>query len=100
MDIDENAPGNRSQQAVTRTTDNETGHDPRKDESPVPLSSDDEAPVEQDMSDVAANNSVSAEHPQDGSSLADNGAGPQSPDKDDEDREARGLPASDPESGA
>ena len=27
MDIDKNAPGNISQQEVTRGTDNETGHD-------------------------------------------------------------------------
>ncbi|WP_460124252.1 hypothetical protein [Pseudomonas sp. S2_C03] len=64
MDIDENAPGNRSQQDVTRTTDNETGHDPRKDESEVPLPPDDEAPLEEDMSDVDATNSVSSEHPE------------------------------------
>lgn len=64
MDIDEKAPGNTSQQEVTRTTDNETGHDPRRDESEVPLPADDEAPVEEDMSDVEANNSVSSEHPE------------------------------------
>ncbi|WP_460141624.1 hypothetical protein [Pseudomonas sp. S2_E01] len=64
MDIDENAPGNRSQQDVTRATDNETGHDPRKDESEVPLPPDDEAPLEEDMSDVDATNSVSSEHPE------------------------------------
>ncbi|WP_276574250.1 hypothetical protein [Pseudomonas sputi] len=40
------------------------------------------------MSDVAANGSGSPD------------ANPQSTGKDDEDREARGLPASDPESGA
>lgn len=64
MDIDENAPGNRSQQDVTRTTDNETGYDPRKDESEVPLPPDDEAPLEEDMSDVDATNSVASEHPE------------------------------------
>jgi len=100
MDIDENAPGNLSQQAVTRTTDNETGHDPRKDESPVPLPPDDEAPLEEYMSDVAANNSVGSEHPQGGNGSGSADANPQSTAKDDEDREARGLPASDPESGA
>ncbi|WP_285415900.1 hypothetical protein [Pseudomonas sp. efr-133-TYG-5] len=64
MEIDENAPGNTSQQVVTRTTDNETGHDPRRDEAEVPLPADDEAPVDEDMSDVAATNSVSSEHPE------------------------------------
>ena len=54
MDIDENAPGNQSQQAVTRTTDNETGHDPKRENPEVPLPPDDEAPVEEDMSDVDA----------------------------------------------
>lgn len=100
MEIDEDAPGNRSQQAVTRTTDNETGHDPRKDESPVPLPPDDEAPLEEDMSDVAATDSVAVEHPHDGNRSASANADPQSPAKDDEVSEARGLPASDPESGA
>nr|WP_085686916.1 MULTISPECIES: hypothetical protein [unclassified Pseudomonas] len=93
MDIDEDAPGNRSQQAVTRTTDNETGHDPRQDESPIPLPPDDEAPLEEDMIDVTVTNSVAAEHPQDGNSAS-------GPDVDDETKEPRGMPASDPESGA
>jgi hypothetical protein len=64
MDIDENAPGNRSQQEVTRTTDNETGHDPKRDQPEVPLPADDEALLDEDMTDVAANNSVSSEHPE------------------------------------
>lgn len=63
MQIDEKAPGNISQQEVTRTTDNETGHDPRRDEPEGTLPADDEASVEEDMSDVDANNSVSSEHP-------------------------------------
>lgn len=63
MDIDENAPGNKSQQKVTRTTDNETGHDPQRNEPEVPLPPDDEAPVDEEMVDVDANNSVSSEHP-------------------------------------
>jgi hypothetical protein len=64
MDIDENAPGNRSQQEVTRTTDNETGHDPKRDQPEVPLPADDEALLDEDMTDVAANNSLSSEHPE------------------------------------
>ena len=64
MDIDEDAPGNRSQQEVTRTTDNEAGHDPKRKEPEVPLPADDEAPVDEDMSDVEAINSVSSEHPE------------------------------------
>jgi hypothetical protein len=63
MDIDENAPGNKSQQEVTRTTDNETGHDPKRNEPEVPLPADDEAPVDEEMADVDANNSVSSENP-------------------------------------
>ncbi|WP_053150787.1 hypothetical protein [Pseudomonas sp. P97.38] len=63
MEIDENAPGNRSQQEVTRGTDNETGHDPSKDAPEVPLPPDDDAPVEEDMSDVNAADSVTTEHP-------------------------------------
>lgn len=63
MEINESAPGNHSQQVVTRGTDNETGHDPRHDESEVPLAPDDEAPLEEDMSDVDAADSVASEHP-------------------------------------
>jgi hypothetical protein len=63
MEINEKAPGNISQQAVTRGTDNETGHDPRRDEDNIPLPPDDEAPLEEDMSDVGAADSVATEHP-------------------------------------
>jgi hypothetical protein len=63
MDIDENAPGNKSQQDVTRSTDNETGHDPKRDQPEVPLPADDESPLDEDMTDVDAANSVSSEHP-------------------------------------
>ncbi|AIB36723.1 MULTISPECIES: hypothetical protein [Pseudomonas] len=63
MEINENAPGNISQQAVTRGTDNETGHDPKRDDDNIPLQPDDEAPLEEDMSDVDAADSVASEHP-------------------------------------
>ncbi|GLH47702.1 hypothetical protein [Pseudomonas lactis] len=63
MEINEKAPGNISQQAVTRGTDNETGHDPRRDEDNIPLPPDDEAPLEEDMSDVDAADSVASEQP-------------------------------------
>ena len=63
MHIDEKAPGNQSQQAVTRTTDNETGPDPKRDEDQIPLPPEDDAPLEEDMSDVDAADSVASEHP-------------------------------------
>ena len=63
MNIDENAPGNKSQQEVTRTTDNETGLDPKPREGEIPLPPDDDAPLEEDMSDVDAADSVASEHP-------------------------------------
>ena len=63
MDINENAPGNLSQQAVTRGTDNETGHDPRNDEDNIPLQTEDDAPLEEYMLDVDAADSVASEHP-------------------------------------
>ncbi|TFF13935.1 hypothetical protein EXW72_07215 [Pseudomonas sp. BCA14] len=63
MEINENAPGNISQQEVTRGTDNETGHDPKSDEDGIPLPPDDDAPLEEDMSDVDAADSVASEHP-------------------------------------
>ncbi|MHC8314975.1 hypothetical protein [Pseudomonas sp. LB3P31] len=63
MDIDKNAPGNISQQGVTGGTDNETGHDPKRGDTEVPLPADEESPVDEEMADVDANNSVSSEHP-------------------------------------
>ncbi len=63
MHINENAPGNLSQQDVTLNTDNETGHDPKRDEDNIPLPPDDDAPLEEDMSDVDAADSVASEHP-------------------------------------
>jgi len=63
MEIDENAPGNISQGGVTGGTDNETGHDPKRGAPEVPLPADDEAPLDEDMADVDATNSVSSEHP-------------------------------------
>ncbi|WP_445262178.1 hypothetical protein [Pseudomonas sp. MYb330] len=102
MEIDENAPGNKSQQRETRTTDNETGHDPSWNQYEVPLAPDDETPVDEDMADVAATDSVSSEHPKAGTnSHVDNPDNdPQMNDQDENDQEARGMPASDPESGA
>ncbi|WP_422419171.1 hypothetical protein [Pseudomonas sp. GZD-222] len=102
MEIDENAPGNKSQQNVTRTTDNEAGHDPRRTESEIPLPPDDSTPVEEELSDVEANNSVSSEHPESGTSgrVDDPDADPQMNDQRDNVKEPRGVPASDPESGA
>mgnify|MGYP001114605507 CR=1 FL=1 len=64
MEIDENAPGNISQAGVTNTTDNETGHDPHVNEPEAPLPGDNEASIEEEMSDVEAVNSVSSEHPE------------------------------------
>ncbi|QHF28056.1 hypothetical protein [Pseudomonas sp. R32] len=101
MESDENAPGNRSQQNVTRTTTNETGHDSRRDEPEVPLPPDDETPVEQELSDMHTNHSQPTERPQ-----AVNKGRTDQPDADsqmndqDENKEPRGVPASDPESGA
>ncbi|MBA1195523.1 hypothetical protein G7011_00145 [Pseudomonas plecoglossicida] len=58
MDIDEKAPGNISQQGVGGTTDNETAHDPKP-----ALPEDEDAGLDEEMSDVETNNSVSSEHP-------------------------------------
>ncbi|MBM3104289.1 hypothetical protein IIE18_04040 [Pseudomonas sp. V1] len=64
MDIDENAPGNTSQQGGGGKADNETGHDPKHKEGEIPLPADDQAPVDKELADVEANNSVSSEHPE------------------------------------
>ena len=63
MEINENAPGNISQQDVTRGSDNDAGLDPRRDEDGIPLPPDEDAPLEEDMSDVDAADSVASEHP-------------------------------------
>jgi len=63
MDIDKSAPGNISQQEVTRGTDNEAGHDPRRDEREIRPPQNDDASLEEDMSDVDAADSVASEHP-------------------------------------
>jgi len=45
-----------------KALDSETGHHPKKDLPEVPLPPDDESAVDEAMSDVDANNSVSSEH--------------------------------------
>ncbi|WP_280041242.1 hypothetical protein [Pseudomonas sp. Hg5Tf] len=102
MEIDEKAPGNISQQGVGGKTDNETGHDPRRNELEVPLPPDDATPVEEELSDVEANNSVSSEHPESGSSgrTDDPDVDPPMNDQGGDANEPRRGPASDPESGA
>ncbi|MGF0237564.1 hypothetical protein ACQR3P_01575 [Rhodococcus sp. IEGM1300] len=64
MNINENAPGNMSQKGVSGGTDNETGFDSGRDKKQTPLQADDDAAIDEDMSDVEANNSVSSEHPE------------------------------------
>ncbi|KMT52840.1 hypothetical protein [Pseudomonas fildesensis] len=63
MDIDKNAPGNKSQQPVTRDTDNETGLNHTTEKGGTARPPEDGAPLEEDMSDVDAASSVSSEHP-------------------------------------
>ncbi|WP_339406448.1 hypothetical protein [Pseudomonas helleri] len=63
MDIDENAPGNVSQKVRAGVTDNETGVDPKIKDPATPVTSKDDARLEEDMSDVEAADSVTSEHP-------------------------------------
>ncbi|WP_455923295.1 hypothetical protein [Pseudomonas putida] len=64
MEINENAPGNISQQqGIGGSADNETAHGPKGDQPETPLPSDDESPVDEEMSDVDAADSVASEHP-------------------------------------
>jgi hypothetical protein len=92
MYIDENAPINTSRQS----------DDPGREESEVPLPADDEAPVDEEMVDVDAVNSVTSEYPEAGKSdhVDDPVVEPPMNVQDENDKEARGVPASDPESGA
>jgi len=48
---------------TARTEDNKAP-DPTETSGEVPLSPDDDAPIEEEMRDVDANNSVSSEHPE------------------------------------
>jgi hypothetical protein len=68
MHIDEKAPGNISQQGVTNSTDNETGHVPARNRTETAPPAQDKEPgedaaAEEDMADVEAADSVSSEHP-------------------------------------
>ncbi|VVN69034.1 hypothetical protein [Pseudomonas fluorescens] len=62
MDIDENAPGNISQKGVSSGTDNEAGHDPRRNETEVPLPADDEAPVDEELAELDADGGGGYDH--------------------------------------
>ncbi|WP_179179087.1 hypothetical protein [Pseudomonas sivasensis] len=63
MDINKSAPGNISQQEVTRGTDNEAGYDPRRGEREILPPQNEDPSLEEDMSDVDAADSVASEHP-------------------------------------
>jgi len=63
MDINKSAPGNISQQEVTRGTDNEAGYDPPRGEREILPPQNDDPSLEEDMSDVDAADSVASEHP-------------------------------------
>jgi hypothetical protein len=48
----------------TARTDEEKAPDPTETGGEIPLSPDDDAPIEEEMKDVDANNAVSSEHPE------------------------------------
>jgi hypothetical protein len=54
----------RPRDSGTARTDEDKTPDSIKTGGEVPLSSDDDAPIEEEMRDVDANNSVSSEHPE------------------------------------
>lgn len=103
--------------------EDEPSHGPGTKAVEVPLPPDDESPIEEQMDDVDTNNSVSSEHPDPGGANSRLGMprdaqlneGAQVPDdppipdgpgsspgpaNDKENQRSRGVPASDPESGA
>ncbi|MBC3437128.1 hypothetical protein HU735_17045 [Pseudomonas sp. BW16M2] len=123
MVIDENAPGKVSQQGIGVKRDDETPQGRGTKEIEVPLPPDDASPIEEEMDDADANNSVSSKHPnpsgasnrrdvrrdaqlKDGAQVPDHPRIPDDPDtnpglgNDKESRRSPGVPASDPESGA
>jgi hypothetical protein len=73
---------------------------PNQNEAPLPK--DDQSAVDEDMTDVDATNSVSTEHPAAGGNggIDEPAAKPLVHDPENTDNEPRGVPASDPESGA
>ncbi|QBF26763.1 hypothetical protein EXN22_14060 [Pseudomonas tructae] len=101
METEKQASGNKPQQGIART-DNQAGHTPGAEETQIPLTPDDETPVEEELSDVEANNSVSREHPAPGSSSHVDSLGGAAPSNDQAglEKEPRNMPASDPEAGA
>ena len=123
MVIDEKTPGKLSQQGIGVKHDDETSHCPGNKEVEASLSPDDESPIEEQMDDVDAKNSVASEYPnpggassrrdvrpdaqlKDGAQVPDHPRIPDDPDSnpglgnDKENRRSPGVPASDPESGA
>ena len=119
MVIDESVPGKVSQQGISVKRDDGTSHGRGAKEVEVSLPTDDESPIEEQMDDVDANNSVSSEHPKpggassrrdvqrnDGAQVPDDPTMQDDPDTnpglgdDKENRRSPGVPASDPESGA
>ncbi|MNG22774.1 hypothetical protein D3C76_840170 [compost metagenome] len=96
MLIDKNAIANMRPQDSAGSSEDDAGG---RTEPEVPLPADDEAPVDEEMADVDANNSVSSEYPKAGTNGGEDAA-PQMDDQDEYDKEARNMPASDPESGA
>jgi hypothetical protein len=96
MLIDKNAVANMRPQGGTLSVKDDVAG---RTEPEVPLPADDEAPVDEEMADVDANNSVSSEYPKAGTNGGEDAAS-QRNDQDEHDKEARNMPASDPESGA
>lgn len=123
MVIDEKTSRKISQQGIGVKHDDETSHCPGNKEVEASLSPDDESPIEEQMDDVDANNSVSSEHPNpggassrrdvhrdcqlnEGAQVPDDPTMPDDSDtnpglgNDKENQRSPGVPASDPESGA
>ena len=117
MVIDDNAPGEVSQQVICDKHGDETSQRHGTKEVEVPLPPEDESPVEEEMDDVDAKNSVSSEHPNPSgassrrdvrrdSQLKEGAPIPDDPrinpglGNDKESQRSPGVPASDPESGA
>lgn len=102
MNITDNKSIDQVQEGVRHERGSEAGDAVTQRPSEVPLTPEDQAPVEQDMTEVDAFSSVAgqregAESP---GQTDDPDVDPQLNDREDDEMEPRGVPASDPESGA
>lgn len=102
MNITDNKSVDQVEEGVKHERGSEAGDAITQRPSEVPLTPEDQAPVGQDMTEVDAFRYVAGqrERSESPSQTDDPDVDPQLNDREEDEREPRGVPASDPESGA